>query len=190
MALSDILAAMKAEVEAQIQGIAAQTRADVAQVRRAAEEETQAIRERHRQEMLAVLQHERARRLNRARLGAVRAVSAARENLFAESLAAARGRLSEIRAQPDYASLLRGLADEALAHIVGEAVLHADPRDEQILRAQFPDARLAFDLQTWGGVEARTSDERIVVVNTLEARLERADELLRQEVMPLFSAAG
>jgi len=188
MALSDILAAMDAEAAAQVEAISASSRADGLSARRTAEADVEALRERSQQEMQTLVQQERARRLNRARLNAIRSLSHARESLFAEALATARNRLGGLRSDARYADLLYALAREALADMEGEVVLHADPRDEVLLRKRFPEVRIAFDLEIWGGFEARTPDERIVVVNTLEARLEKAEGWLRQQVMPLFEA--
>jgi vacuolar-type H+-ATPase subunit E/Vma4 len=186
MALTHILAAIEAQVDAEIRQIEQRTAAATAQIRAAAADEAHAIGERYRRDVLAQLEHERARRLNRARLAALRATSRAREQLFADALAAARALLARARAGDGYAATLRALAEEALAQIDGEALLRADPRDEALLRALFPQARIAGDLETWGGVEARTLDGRIVVVNTLEARLEQAQDMLRPIVMPLL----
>lgn len=187
MALADILRAMEQEVEEQIARLQEQAAAAAAQIRAQAESEAEVIRERHRREMLLPLQHERARRLNRARLEALRTISRARETLFAEALACARERLAQLRADPAYAKILRALTQEALAQLDDAVILRADPRDEKILREFLPQVEIEADLQTWGGVEARTGDGRIRVVNTLEARLEQARETLRQEVMPMFS---
>jgi vacuolar-type H+-ATPase subunit E/Vma4 len=183
MALADILAAMEAHVDAEIHQIEQQTAATIAQIRAVADDEARTIRERHHREALAQLQHERARRLNRAQLRARTAASRARERLFADALAGARAQLADVRAGRDYAAQLRALAEEALAQIDGESLLHADPRDEALLRALFPRVQITADLSTWGGVEARTLDGRIVVVNTLEARLQQAQNMLRPIVL-------
>lgn len=186
VALADILGAMEAEAEAEIKRTEEQSAATVAQIRAAVENDAHAVREGHRRDMSIRVEQERARRLNRARLAALRTSSGAREKLYAEALAGARALLAALRADPKYPAMLRALAEEALAHMDGQTVLHADPRDEQLLRALFPGTRMEFDLDTWGGVEARGPDGLIVIVNTVEARLERAQELLRQAVMPLF----
>jgi vacuolar-type H+-ATPase subunit E/Vma4 len=186
MALADILSAIETEVTAEVEQINTQVAATVAHIRAAAEEEAHAIRERHRREALTPLLHERARRLNRARLAALRAQSQAREKLFADALEDARAHLANARASPDYPAVLHCLVEEALAQLDCDLLIRGDPRDEALLRAWFPHTQIVCDLRTWGGVEAQTIDGRIVVVNTLEARLEQAQELLRQTVMSLF----
>ena len=186
MPLANILDAMEQAVAGEIQNIETQTAASVAEIRAAAENDARAIRERHQREMEPVLQHERARRLNRARLDALRQVSRAREKLLGDALDTARERLAHLRSDSSYADILRALTQETLAQFDAPVIIHADPRDEKILRALFPHAQIQFDIETWGGIHARTADEKICVVNTLEARLTQAQHALRQHVMPLF----
>lgn len=190
MALKDILEAMEKEVEADVKRIEEQSAEAALEIRRDAERSANEIEERHHREVLAPLQQERARRLNRARLAALRETSYARERLFMQALACARERLMTLRSNTEYPNILCALVEEALAEIEGDPIVRADPRDTALLlsmRSHFPAARFEFDLQTCGGIEARTLDGRICVVNTIEGRLEQAHETMRQKVMPLFS---
>jgi vacuolar-type H+-ATPase subunit E/Vma4 len=115
----------------------------------------------------------------------LRITNRAREQFFNQALEMAAAKLAQVRDRPGYGKTLLALANEALAHMDGETVLHADPRDQPWFLTLEPQRRVEFDLQTWGGLEARTLDGRIVVVNTLEARLECAREMLRREIIPL-----
>ncbi len=188
MPLAEILKAIDAAGDAAEARIAAEAAANVAAIHADAERECAAIRERHHREMLLPLQHERARRLNRARIAAARAESRAQEELFAEALAGAQGQLAHLRGEAGYESVLAALVREALDQIGRDAVLRGDPRDEAPLRRLAPDTPIVLDLTTWGGVEARSPDGRIAVINTLEARLAQAQPILRAETMPLFVA--
>ncbi|MBI4470341.1 MAG: hypothetical protein HY650_13565 [Acidobacteria bacterium] len=185
MALPDILAAMEAEVDTEARHITERAASKVNEIRAAAESEAHAIREQQRNARWIPLQQERSRRLNRARLSVLRITNRAREQFFNQALELAGARLAQLRDSPGYGEILPALAHEALAHMEGETVLHADPRDKAWLLALEPQRPVEFDLRTWGGLEARTLDGRIVVVNTLEARLECAREMLRQEIIPL-----
>jgi vacuolar-type H+-ATPase subunit E/Vma4 len=182
MALIDILAAIEAEAGAELAQIARQAQEDVAQIRASARTEIDALSANRRQASLAPLARERARRLNRARLSAQRAAGRAREDLFREALDQAKSRLAELRASAAYPGILERLTREALAQLEGDAILRGDPRDADLLRAIGVDCPLLLDLSTLGGVEARSADGRIVVDNTLEARLLQSEPLLRQEL--------
>lgn len=187
MSLAEILSAMENEVDAEISRLEEQTAATVAQIRTAAEQDAQAIRERHRENNLQPLQRERSQRLNQARISNLRAIGQARESLFQEAIQMAQSRLSDIRQEPDYAKILQALAEEALAQINSNPVLHGDPRDKGVLSHLFPGIKVEYDLHTIGGVAAYSEDGRIVVMNTLESRLERAQAILRPAIMPLFT---
>ena len=67
-----------------------------------------------------------------------------------------------------------------------QTVLQADPRDEALLRRILDDLGLNLtitpSLNCWGGVVACSSDGRVVAINTLEARLERAIPFLRRDL--------
>jgi vacuolar-type H+-ATPase subunit E/Vma4 len=186
MALADILQALDAEAAAQIGQIEAEAKCSVAQIRSAADDDARAIHERHLREIQTPLQQGRARRLNQARMAARSSIGQARERLFADALQRAREQLAGLRGDPRYPAILRILVEEAGAQLSGEIVLRADQRDEAALHALFPDIRIECDLHSWGGVAATTTDRRIAVINTLEARLEQAHDLLQQAVMPLF----
>jgi vacuolar-type H+-ATPase subunit E/Vma4 len=186
MSLSSILAGMEAEAAAEIDSIGAQSVAVCGEIRAAAEHQALQIRERYRRAALAEVRQERARCLNRSRLELAHQEGQALERLFAEAMQRTRRRLAGFRSDPSYRIVLAALISEAVSNIEGDLIVRADPRDEAIVRVLLPDALIEFDLDTWGGIEARTSDGRITVLNTLEARLEQAEHRLRQEVMPLF----
>ena len=94
--------------------------------------------------------------------------------------------------------MLSRLVQEALAEIrvsCGEssvACLQIDARDraalDDILVGLQLDLPVQVDVDCWGGVVARSEDGRVVMINTLEARLERATPSLRRSLSALFEA--
>jgi vacuolar-type H+-ATPase subunit E/Vma4 len=92
--------------------------------------------------------------------------------------------------------MLRRLMDGALAELRGslreekQARLEADPRDrvllESILLNMGLDPPVSYEIDCWGGLIAKSEDGRVVVLNTLEARLERATPYLRRYLGALF----
>jgi vacuolar-type H+-ATPase subunit E/Vma4 len=107
-----------------------------------------------------------------------------------------RDQLARIRTDPIYPTVLRCLTIEALVALegsleaAGSARLDVDPRDKSLLESILFDLDLAppvnYELVSWGGVIVRSQDGRIAVVNTLEARLERATPYLRRLMDALF----
>jgi len=139
---------------------------------------------------------ERARLLHHARLEALQIAGNVREMLVDAALEQTRGHLTDVRAKSSYPSMLLDLMQEALTELEGSlqgtdgVQLEADPRDREILESLLHKAGLEFhtnySLNAWGGLIAKSQDGRVVVINTLEARLERAMPYLRRYLAALF----
>jgi vacuolar-type H+-ATPase subunit E/Vma4 len=137
---------------------------------------------------------ERARILHRARLASLRTVGDVREDLVNAAIARTGERLAAMRADPSYKDVFRGLLREALDELgsggTDMAQLVADPRDRVLLETILTSMKLnlpvTYELTCWGGLIAKSEDGRVVVINTLEARLERATTFLRHHLVTLF----
>lgn len=174
------------EKEARIQssGILAQARMEAAQ----AEEEASV-------NACAPAIAERARIIHRARLDALRIVGSIREDLVDGAITRTREHLAFFRSDPAYPKVLHTLTEEALAQLAssegaGKSQLLADPRDkrlmENILEDLNPNISVSYELNCWGGLIAQSEDERVVVINTLESRLEQAAPFLRSHLAASF----
>lgn len=119
---------------------------------------------------------------NRARLEVSRQLRVSREAVYQSALARVAAQLELVRNDHRYPRLFATLIGEAQQALPAGDVLRIDPRDLH-LAEPFAESepRLAIDasLSTWGGVELCTKDGRRVL-NTIEARLERAGPHLRQ----------
>ncbi|HYM00301.1 MAG TPA: V-type ATP synthase subunit E family protein [Blastocatellia bacterium] len=177
---------MEAAAESEIQNISAQAALTTAAIRSSAAHEADRRRRQHLEDADRRMRRERTRALNRARAEELRETSTALDELFDQTIAAARLLLSNLRNKASYKPIIARLINEAVAEIDADAVIHADARDEPILNELRPGARVEFDLNTCGGVEVRTGDGRITVRNTFEARLENARETMKHEVIGLF----
>lgn len=182
MALNDILEAIRADA------------ADEAtELRHNAEREIEAIRtqgadlaERLRLEAATARDEETADAArvirNRARLEVSRRLRTSREAVYQSALTQVEARLASLREDDRYPRLFAGLVEEARQALPAGNVLRIDPRDMQLAeRLLEADSRLTLEasLSTWGGVELGTEDGRRIL-NTIEARLERAGPHLRQ----------
>ncbi|MBI3962024.1 MAG: hypothetical protein HY335_04650 [Deinococcus sp.] len=186
MSLESILAAIEASGEVEVARLGAEAAARAQQIVAEAELKAVAIQEAARQPAAG----ERARRLHQAKLVALRLVGEVRQRLVEAALAETRRRLASARASPDYA--LRLLIQEALSALGsaelagGWPLVEVDPRDEALARRILDelgvDLAIVSALHCWGGVVVRSGDGRVVVTNTLEARLERAIPFLRRDL--------
>jgi len=195
MSLQTILDVIRTSGEAKLREV--ETRADI-QVREIlanAEAEAQKAREEAYAKAAAPADRERARILHRAHLERLRMLGNVREELVTATLDQTRGRLATARNEYFYPAVLRKLVEETLAEFdspaqeEGQIQLQVDPRDQAILSRILSDMGLTlpvhYDVTCWGGLTAQSKDGKIVVVNTLEARLERVLPYLRR-----FLAAG
>lgn len=143
---------------------------------------------------------ERTRMLHRARLEALQITGNTRKELVDAALEQARGRLAGFRTDARYPTVLRDLLLQALSELsgigwreieAGSASLEADPRDRPELDALLEELHLnelavSYSLQCWGGLIVRNENGRVAVINTLEARLEKAIPYLRSHLAAVF----
>jgi V/A-type H+-transporting ATPase subunit E len=196
MSLEVILAAILAAGDAQVVEIEAHAQQEAEALLADASQEGEEVRQAACARVTRPAYRERARIIHRARLTRLRTIGDVREAAIDAALEQARYRLASVRFDPDYPDMLRCLVQEALAELRGSLEdvrrtrLEADPRDEEelvrILHALELDLAVTYRLECWGGIIARSEDGRIVVINTLESRLERATPFLRRYLAALF----
>jgi V/A-type H+/Na+-transporting ATPase subunit E len=182
MALSDLLAGLKAEAAAEEARLDAETRAEVTRIDAAARDEARILQEQALRAVEDELRGEAEARRARARLAAAATVRQAREEAFHEFLAEVRRRLEAVRESSSYLKVLRALLRESLTALPAAAVLRVDPRDERLaadLLGEFgAELEIAATLETLGGVELTCGEDR-VVRNTVEERFANAEPALR-----------
>ena len=198
MSLQVILDAIRAAGEAQLHDLDLLTTTQVREILASAEVEAQDIREEARESASAPAARERARIIHRANLESLHILGSVREMLVDATLDQTRGRLALLRSEKGYPSILRKLVTEALLELDGlpddaEGVfLEADPRDKVPLNVILSELGLKttvnYTLTCWGGVSARTIDGQVVVINTLESRLERAIPYLRRFLASVYES--
>jgi V/A-type H+-transporting ATPase subunit E len=182
MALSDLLAGLRAEAAAEEAQLEAETIAEATRIAAAAESEARLLREQTLRDLDDELRGVADARRTRARLDAAAAVRQARDDSFQECLADVRRRLEAVRDSSRYPAVLHALLRESLAALPTATVLRVDPRDERmaahLLAELGVDLEIVRTLDTAGGVELTDGADR-VVRNTVEDRLANAEPALR-----------
>jgi vacuolar-type H+-ATPase subunit E/Vma4 len=195
MSLQVILERIHAAGEAKVQEIERETRAKVGEILACAHMGADQIEEDARATAIAPSTRERARILHHARLEALRVVGSVRKELVDAALTQTRERLATFREDLRYAEVLQQLINEAVTELTAsgrekKACLLADPRDrkilEDILTGMELELQVSYELNCWGGLIAKSEDGRIVAINTLETRLERATPFLQGYLAALF----
>lgn len=194
MSLQVILEEIRASGDMQVQEIEKTTQSQVSETLAQARREARQIEEDSRAIASAPAIAERARIFHRARLESLRIVGDVREDMVDTAITRTRERLASLRADLSYPAVLRKLTEEALTELAsgnaGKTQLLADPRDRSLLKNILDDLQLelpvSYELNCWGGLTAKSEDGRVVVINTLESRLERATAFLRRHLAALF----
>lgn len=196
MTAQAILKAIEASGEAALAQLRAEAEERVRDILTEAETAALTRKESARRATLLPLAGERARLLHQANAEALRLVGLARQQLVEAVLTETRSHLARLRTASGYACLLRNLVVEAMTALGAEEVaahppiLEADARDAPLLHEILDQLHLEWSisstLESWGGVIVLSSDGRISVTNTLEARLERALPLLRRDLGALL----
>jgi vacuolar-type H+-ATPase subunit E/Vma4 len=182
MPLHDLLAAMRAEADAEIAHLERESEREVARITATAEREGQALERELLRQARNEIDAERAGRLAQARLGVRREVRAGREECIRVLLDDVRARLAELRGRDRYRDTLGVLLHEGLIALPSCRRVRVDPRDEALVRELLielgADLAVRAELRSAGGIELETDDGRRLC-NTFEARLEAAEPALR-----------
>jgi vacuolar-type H+-ATPase subunit E/Vma4 len=193
MALSELLAGLKAEADAEQAQLEAETDAEVIRIGEAAKTESHRLVTEALDAVEDELRQEVEARRARARLVATAAARKAREESFRECLETIRGRLEAARDNSTYPTVLRALLRESLAALPAATVLRVDPRDEQLAAILVSDLDVDLEivatLRTAGGLELADGEDR-ALRNTIEDRLANAEPALRLLFGGTQQAAG
>ncbi|MDO8841481.1 V-type ATP synthase subunit E [Methanocalculus sp.] len=114
-----------------------------------------------------------------------------KEEIFEETFRHAEEELAGFRDSSRYEGFLNYVILEALAELDGaSAVLRVDKRDvalcTSILKTLSQSHAVIADIESMGGVIASTTDESVIVKNTIESRLKRSREVLRKEIFSIL----
>lgn len=200
MSLEAILAAIHQKGETTVREIETRAQLECARILEEADREVAAIQAQATRQALAVVHSERARILQRASLEALKIVNDAQQAVVDRVLGRVRERLSGLRAGPAYANVLRNLLVEALETLAGSLLeaeqvhVQADPRDRDLIGPLLNELGVnpvvAYELDTWGGVQVMSPDRSVVVDNTLETRLDEATDYLNRFLPTLIQPAA
>jgi vacuolar-type H+-ATPase subunit E/Vma4 len=195
MGLQAILERIKAAGDAQVQIIEQEAQARAGAIFAQAYIEAEQAEAEARAVAGAPAHAERARIAHHARLDALHILGEVREDLVDTAIARTRERLASLRSDPSYPEVLRTLTEEALTGLAvtegnAQPKVQADPRDMALLQSILERLQInvpvRYDLNSWGGLIMASTDGRVVVINTLEARLEQAMPFLRRHLAAYF----
>jgi len=192
--LEDILAAIRADTDAEVADVLALARGEVSTI----EAQARIDGERAAADILRTAEDsartEADQIVIRARTAVQRRLALAGEDEYRRTLDRLREELRDLRSTPRYRAVLDALLDEALGRLPQASVVLVDPRDTSLAAdlvggRDGPAPRVEGSLATMGGVSVATDDGRSVH-NTFEVRMERADGVLRTIATRHTTATG
>lgn len=196
MSLEAILEAIREAGQEQVNRIEAATQAQVKEILDRAKREADQIREQACNEAATPAFRERSRLLHQARMAALRIIGEARQEFVENALEMTRERLDSLRSEACYPAVLRGLTHQAFADLEGSlgdihtVTIEIDQRDLEFMKTILDEIGLEVpivtDLATGGGLIVKSKEAKVVVINTLEARLASATPYLRRFLAARF----
>jgi V/A-type H+/Na+-transporting ATPase subunit E len=185
--LTDLLIAMVESTDERINGIMKQAHQDAEELKRTAVEKAEPIKKSYLDSAEKSLESERNKLLYSAKSEIKMDVMKAKDEMIQRAFVEAKKSLDDLRDRESYKGRFKSMIQEAMHELGGEkARLHIDGRDEnlcrQILDELNVNSEIVVDLTCAGGLNVSTRDERVVVFNTIESRLDRAKEFLERQI--------
>ena len=185
--LTDLLIAMEGSTEERINEITKQAHRDAEEIKRTAEEKAETIKKSYLDSAEKSFESERNKLIYNAKSETKMDVIKAKDEMIQSAFAEAKKSLDDFRDHESYKGRFKSMIQEAMRELEGEKVrLHIDRRDEnlckQILDELNVNSEIVADLTSAGGLNVSTRDEKVVVFNTIESRLDRAKEFLERQI--------
>ncbi|MGA7075576.1 MAG: V-type ATP synthase subunit E [Halobacteriota archaeon] len=186
--LTDLLLAMEESTEERIHEIMKQAHQNAEEIKRVAEEKAETIKRSHLESAEESVEPERNKLIYAAKSETLMNLIKAKDELIQRAFAEAKKSLDGFRDHENYKEDFKSLIEEAMRELEGEQVrLHIDGRDEnlckQILEELNVNSEIVVDLTSAGGLNVSTRDEKVVVFNTIESRLDKASEFLKRQLL-------
>lgn len=192
MAIEDILKALEDQSQADCDECLAEARDHAKHIIEEAEREATHIRERYAQQVERSARSKAAQVVNAARLESKMRVSAVKGDGLEGAFTQAHDELGSLRNRGDYSTLFEALLSEALAGASGPVRVLVAPADvdlaRQLVAQMSVNAEVEGDPAIAGGVLVELDGGSILRRNTFEDRLERARDLVQNDVAKVLLA--
>lgn len=180
MGYKELIDALKKEGEKQKQEIRDSAEKECERLRHEGEVRMRKLEERADEMIKRVQAEERRKIISKAEEEAKKIILQAEAGVLKRVYELAKRELRELR-KNDYPEVFRGLAEEL--GVLNCEKVRVNPEDMELVREHFPDAVIESDDSISGGLEVFIEGGRIHLINTFEARFERAWEHLKTEVI-------
>jgi len=187
MTYENLIGSMELGAEKRIKEMMNKAHQDAEEIKRTAEAEAETIKSSYLDNAEKSVEIERNQLIYSVKAETKMRVIKEKDAAIQRAFAEAKKRLSDFRDRGTYKENLKDMIQEAVGELEGEKVrFHIDKRDEdlskQILAELNQNSEIITDLTSAGGLNVSTRDEKVVVFNTIESRLNNARELLKREI--------
>lgn len=193
MAIEDIFRALEEQADGEVAEILRVAKAQAASIESEGREEAERITAMRVGAAEETVRAKANKTVNAARLEARRNLAAVREAAVDRVFADAAVKLAETRNSAEYATVFKGLAEEALAGVEGACELHVAPADADLAAKVVASLGAASctvvpTLETIGGLTVTYNDGRVVRQNTFESRLAKVRGLASAMVAEVLTS--
>jgi V/A-type H+-transporting ATPase subunit E len=193
MAFENLLKSVEESAQEKERELREKARITTESIRSDAKRRAQEIEQTYIAEAERSAETERNKELFLAR-GEIRALqSGNRLQVFEAAFTEARRQLKSVRQGPEYPAIFDRLVREAIAAIgeQGNIRIHVDPEDAELCRttaaALQVSCEIVADLSSMGGLVVSSADDAVIVSNTFESRLLRAEEHRQLELYAILA---
>lgn len=186
MAIEDIFRALEEQADEECRMILEGAKAQAKAIEEEAREEAKRIRDRRVEVADASVRARAQHLLNAARLENRKATAAAKDDGVEGVFIEAGRQLAALRGTPEYERIFRKLADEALADVSGDVVVHVAAADAKLATTVLAESghkgEVEGDLDTTGGLVVVSNNGTVIRRNTFEDRILKARPLVQSQI--------
>ncbi len=186
MAIEDIIDTLDSEGQKERKRVIKAAKAEAKRIIDLAKQDAQQVKEKEMERVSLLLKGETARIFNEAELYRKEETIKAKEEVIDRVFEKAVRKTKDLRKSEKYEAVFESLAREAFGRVKGEVVVSVDKRDEKVaekvLDRMGNNYKLRTDLDCLGGLVVMSANERVIYLNTIDARMEKAREIIKSQI--------
>ena len=187
MTNENLIASIEGSSEERIREIMKKAYKEAEDIKKHAEVKAEAIEKSYLENAAKSVETERDKLIYNVKAETKMNVTRIKDEMLQKAFLESKEKLASFRERSTYKDAFKKMIQEAIDELDEKEVrLQIDKRDEnlckQILAEMNKNSEIIADLTCVGGLNASTKDEKVIVFNTIESRLDKATELLKFEI--------
>jgi vacuolar-type H+-ATPase subunit E/Vma4 len=187
MAIEDIVKTLESEGEKERERVIKAAKQEATRIIDLAKEDAERVKEKEMERVSLLLKGETARIFNEAELYRKEETIKAKEKIIDRVFENSALETNDLRKSDKYQSVFENLARESFGRIgQGDVVVSIDKRDERVaqkvLNKLGDKYKLLTDLDCLGGLVVKTANERVIYLNTIDTRMQKARQVIKSEI--------